>query len=52
MDFIDERAWWLTKVLDDHDIPLKADIFDQAQNVERQLCGFKFKHCMALDMTL
>ena len=35
MDFIDERAQWMTKVLDDHDISRKATIFDQAQNVKR-----------------
>jgi hypothetical protein len=35
MDFIDECAWWMTKVLDDHDLPRKATMFDQAQNVKR-----------------
>jgi len=35
MDFIDECAWWMTKVLDDHDISRKATMFDQAQNVKR-----------------
>ena len=35
MDFIDERAQWMTKVLDDHDISRKATMFDQAQNVKR-----------------
>jgi len=34
-DFIDERAQWMTKVLDDHDISRKATMFDQAQNVKR-----------------
>ena len=34
-DFIDERAQWMTKVLDDHDISRKAMMFDQAQNVKR-----------------
>jgi len=35
MDFIDERAQWMTKVLIDHDISQKETMFDQAQNVER-----------------
>ena len=35
MDFIDECAWWMTKVLDDHDMSRKAMMFDQAQNVKR-----------------
>ena len=35
MDFIDEHAKWMTKVLDDHDISRKATMFDQAQNVRR-----------------
>ena len=35
MDFIDERAQWMTKVLDDHDISQKATMFDQAQSVKR-----------------
>jgi len=35
MDFIVERAYWMTKVLDDHDISRKATMFDQAQNVKR-----------------
>jgi hypothetical protein len=35
MDFINERAQWMTKVLDDHDISRKAMMFDQAQNVKR-----------------
>jgi hypothetical protein len=35
MNFIDECAWWMTKVLDDHDISQKATMFDQAQNVKR-----------------
>ena len=30
MDFIDERAQWMTKVLNDHDISRKAMMFDQA----------------------
>jgi len=35
MDFIDDRAKWMTKVLDDHDISRKATMFDQDQNVKR-----------------
>ena len=35
MDFIDDIAKWMTKVLDDHDISRKATMFDQAQNVKR-----------------
>ena len=35
MDFIVECAYWMTKVLDDHDISRKAMMFDQAQNVKR-----------------
>ena len=35
MDFINERAQWMTKVLDNHDISRKAMMFDQAQNVKR-----------------
>jgi len=35
MDFIDECAWWMTKVLEDHDMSRKAMMFDQAQNVKR-----------------
>jgi len=35
MDFIDECAWWMTKVLDDHDISRKATMFNLAQNVKR-----------------
>jgi len=35
MDVIDESAWWMTKVLDGHDMSRKAMMFDQAQNVKR-----------------
>ena len=43
-DFIDERAQWMTKVLNDNDISRKAMMFDQAQNVKRYLCGFNSIH--------
>ena len=50
MDFIDERALWMTKVLDDHDISRKATMFDQAQNVKRQLCGFNSMYGSGQDL--
>ena len=51
MDFINERAEWMTKVLDDHDISRKATMFDQAQKCQTIAMWVQIYSFMALDRT-